>query len=70
MPGADINSRTVLRALHELGVERNPISASAVAAYLKVDEALVLSSLRGLKKQRIVKDVRRKGERVWTKWGS
>lgn len=68
-PMADINERTVIRALYELRGEHVPVSAKAIAAYLKVDEPLVLSLLRGLKKQRIVKDVQRKGERVWTTWG-
>lgn len=67
---AGVNERTVIRALRDLGVDRNPVSAASVASYLKIDEPLALSLLRSLKKQRIVKDVRRKGERLWTGWSS
>lgn len=63
-----IPASLVLRALYHLHGEIAPIAAGTIASYLKCDEALVLSRLRALKKQRIVKDVRRKGERLWTTW--
>lgn len=64
----DISTRTVLRALYRLRGEHDAVAASSIATFLKCDEALVLSRLRALKKQRIVKDVRRRGERLWTTW--
>lgn len=71
MTDADaITTRTVIGALYELRGEHSAVSAAAIAAYLKTDEPLVLSRLRELKRRRLVKDVRRKGERLWTTWSA
>jgi Mn-dependent DtxR family transcriptional regulator len=65
---AEIGERMVLRALYELRGEHEPVAASAIAMYLRCDEKLVLGRLRQLKRARLVRDVTRKGERVWTTW--
>jgi predicted ArsR family transcriptional regulator len=66
--GADITSKTVIRALYDLDGDREAVSAAAVALHLDVAEETVLGHLRALKAQRIFTDVRRQGERRWTTW--
>lgn len=69
---ADVNSRTVMRALADLGGYENPprnVTAAQIAEYLKCPADTVLGHLHDLKRSRIVTDRRRSGERVWVSWG-
>jgi len=64
----DVNSKTVISALYALRGHETPVTADALAQYLKCSEVRVLQLLRQLKKQRLVKDYYRKAGRVWGTW--
>ncbi len=72
MPESKINARTVISAVWALNLgptSRYPWpTAEHIAKHLKTEEAVVLGHLRDLKAQRLMKDRRRKGERVWMPW--
>jgi RIO-like serine/threonine protein kinase len=64
----DVSSGRVLRALYDLRGDSEPVPASSIAQNLRCTDERVLEHLRNLKNQRIVRDCRRKGARVWTTW--
>ena len=70
MPGSESDySRLVIRMVSGLTSERGgPVSAADIARRAELDEARVLAELRMLKSRRIVRDRRRRGERLWEPW--
>lgn len=63
----DISSKTVIGALYDLK-HRWPVTATEIASYLKCSDEVVLTHLRGLKSQRLVRERRRHGNRCWQPW--
>jgi hypothetical protein len=69
-PSAPSNG-SVISAIYHLGDrhQRTWPTAADIARYLEADESQVLACLRALRSQRLFRDRRRKGQRVWMPWG-
>lgn len=67
-PKADINTRTVIGAVHELERRNGWPTAGNIAEYLQAPVNEVLHHLRTLRRQRILDDRQRAGKRVWMPW--
>jgi Mn-dependent DtxR family transcriptional regulator len=64
----DVTSKRLLRALYDLRGHEVPVGAGALARELRCSEERALGLLRDLKRQRLVRDYRRKAGRVWGIW--
>jgi Mn-dependent DtxR family transcriptional regulator len=63
------DARIVLRGLYDIRDRtREPVMAAEIAEHMRLDEQDVLAELRELKNQRLVRDRRRRGVRVWEPW--
>jgi hypothetical protein len=63
-----MNTRTIIRAVHELASRGTPTTLANIARYLRAPELEVKSRLSELKRERIFDVRQRKGERVWLPW--
>jgi len=64
----DVSSKRVIGAIYDLRGHEEPVGAAALARELQCSEERVLELLKGLKRQRLVKDYYRKAGRVWGIW--
>jgi hypothetical protein len=65
-----VSNGNVISAIYHLGDrhQRTWPTAADIARHLKADESQVLTCLRDLRAQRLMRDRRRKGQRVWMPW--
>jgi hypothetical protein len=63
--GPDVAKLCISR-MHEA---RQPVTAQEIARFYRLDVDDVLDALRMLKRKRLARDRRSRGERVWEPWG-